>query len=472
MDTGSFMASHAIDGLLKLTAREQSELFRRRKASPVDFANSTLAQIERCNPVLNAYCHLDPERVLLDARESEARWSDGVPLSDFDGVLFGVKDLLAVRGVPTGSGSKAAWTGIPSAHDAPAVARLREAGCVLVGKTTTSEFGWKGTTDSPLTGQTVNPWNTALTTGGSSGGAAAAAMAGMGVFQLGTDGGGSARIPASFCGVAGMKATFGRVPAWPAGPMLTLSNVGPIAKTTGDLKALYRIISQPDGRDWNAVPRPYAVHAPVGSLKGLRFGLHIDESLCDADVSRAMRKFSEVLKSSGAEVIDTALPLQDARALVETHWEAGTAWLVSQVPEERRGLIDPGLREVAARGDRLSLPAYYKAIVGRQKFGEAMLQHFAPFDFVLTPTIPILPFAAGRECPEGTEASGWLGWNPYTYPFNLTRQPAVSIPVGSSTTGLPIGLQIVGKLYDDERLLQVAELMEAMLCPSSSHLQN
>lgn len=464
----NLMAALGASELTRLNAQELGLMFAQRRASPVDLAHAVLANIERSNPVLNAFCHLDRERTLQEAKSSEARWMRRAQLSQYDGVPFGVKDMIAVSGIPTGFGSKAAWTGDPAAADAPSVARLREAGCVFLGKTTTSEFGWKGTADNPLTGRTVNVWNPRLTSGGSSGGAACAAVGGMGVFQLGTDGGGSARIPASFCGGVGMKASFGRVPAWPAGPMMNLSNVGPMARCIRDLEALFSIVSQSDARDWNAVPRPLFSRSRVKTLAGLRCGVHLDSERCDPEVDRVLRAAIEALAAEGVEIIERPLPLTGARELIERHWEAGTAWLVSRVPADRVELIDPGLREVARRGKDLTLATYYDAMVGRQKFGEAMTAHLADLDFVVTPTLPILPFAAGRETPEGAEADGWLGWNPYTYPFNLTRHPAISLPAGTSSSELPVGMQLVGKLYDDECLLEVAGLVEEVVSRSTA----
>ncbi|HVR52706.1 MAG TPA: amidase [Pseudorhodoferax sp.] len=454
--------------LTRFNAHELGLMFAKRRASPVDVAQAVLANIERSNPVLNAFCYLDRERTLQEAKASEARWMRQAQLSPYDGVPFGVKDMIAVCGVPTGFGSKAAWTGEPSAVDAPSVARLREAGCVFVGKTTTSEFGWKGTADNPLTGRTVNIRNPRLTSGGSSGGAACAAVGGMGVFQLGTDGGGSARIPASFCGGVGMKATFGRVPAWPAGPMMSLSNIGPMARSIRDLESLFSIVSQGDARDWNAVPRPLVSRSRATALSGLRCGVHLDSKRCDPEVDRIVRKAVDALAAEGVVIVERPLPLTGARELIEKHWQAGTAWLVSRIPPDRADLVDPGLREVALRGRDLPLATYYDAMVGRQQFGEAMTAHLADLDFAISPTVPVLPFGAGRDTPEGAEGDGWLGWNPYTYPFNLTRHPAISLPAGTSADELPVGMQLVGKLYEDEWLLQLAGLVEEALSRSQA----
>ncbi|KDD88411.1 amidase [Bordetella bronchiseptica] len=457
------LACPAPHDLAYASAAELARLYRARAVSPLDHARAVLNMVDRWNPVVNAYCHLDRTLTLQQAAASEARWMRDAPLGPADGVTYGIKDILLARGAPTGYGSRAACVAQPATEDAPAAARLREAGGVFVGKTTTSEFGWKGTADNLLTGATRNVWDTRLTSGGSSGGAACAAAAGMGTLQVGTDGGGSTRIPASFCGIAGMKATFGRVPAWPAGPMLTLSNVGPMARNVADLACLQRIIGQPDPRDWHAVPAPRHERAPPASLQGLRIGLHLDRDACDPEVAAVIGQAAERLAAHGARLIDTRLPLDGCDSLIRAHWQAGAAWLAAQIPPQRQALLDPGLQAAAARGRDLPLPDYYRAMIGRQKLGETMAAHLAQFDLVLTPTVPILPFAAGREAPEDAASQDWLDWNPYTYPFNLTRHPAISLPAGFSAAGLPVGLQLAAGLYQDEWLLGVAALVEACL---------
>lgn len=444
------------------SAAELHKLYKAKIVSPVDVARAVLDVVDRLNPVINAYCHLDRSLTLKLAVESEARWLNGTQLGPADGVPYGIKDNLYVRGTPTGLGSRALELLSPSEFDSPAQARLREAGGVLIGKTTTSELAWKGTADNPRTGITRNIWNTSLTSGGSSGGAATAAAAGMGNFHVGTDGGGSTRIPASFCGVVGMKATFGLVAAWPAGPMLTLSNVGPIVRTVSDLKTLSKIMMQPDERDWNYVPLPRFTRPAVSTLRGLRIGLHLDDA-CEPGVRDAVLSAAEKLKAQGAEIVPAQLPLRGAKEIIKKLWEVGTAWLISRVPVEKRELMDAGLRASGQRGDMSTLPEYYKAMVERQAFGEAMLKYFKQFDLIISPTIPIDPFEAGRDAPAEATSQDWLDWNPYTYPFNLTRQPAISLPVGISELGMPIGLQLVAGLYEDEWLIDVAELVEAVV---------
>src|SRR3954451_2546129 len=230
--------------------------YRERRLSPVEVAEAALARIAARDGELNAFCLVDGERALAEAGASEARWAAGAPAGLLDGVPVAVKDILLTRGWPTLRGSKTVDPAGPWDDDAPAVAALRRHGAVLPGKTTTPEFGWKGVTDSPLTGITRNPWDHSRTAGGSSGGSSAALAAGMVPLALGTDGGGSIRIPSSFCGLPGIKPTYGRVPAWPASPYGTVAHAGPMARTVTDLALLLDVLSAPDPRDWSALPPP------------------------------------------------------------------------------------------------------------------------------------------------------------------------------------------------------------------------
>src|SRR6267378_5318742 len=239
--------------LCSLSATELLDGFSKHELSPVEVTRAVLERIERLNPVLNAF-NLVSERALDDARTSEARWMAGQPKGLLDGVPVSIKDIILTKGWPTLRGSKTVDPRGPWNDDAPASARLREHGAVLLGKTTTPEFGWKGVTDSPLTGITRNPWNPKKTPGGSSGGAAAAVAAGMGPLALGTDGGGSIRIPCSFTGLFGLKPSFGRVPAWPPSPFGTVAHVGPMTRSVEDAALMLNVLSLPDERDWHALP--------------------------------------------------------------------------------------------------------------------------------------------------------------------------------------------------------------------------
>ena len=450
-----------------LSAKELSEYFASKQLSPVELVKATLTRIDELNPLLNAFRVVDHEAAIAASKDSERRWLQGEPLSEIDGIPFGVKDLLLARGHTTLFGSSARNADPDTTADAPAVARLRERGAVFLGKTTTSEFGWKGTCDSPLTGITRNPWNTSLTPGGSSGGAACAAAAGMGVFQLGTDGGGSVRIPASFTGLFAMKATFGRVPAWPAGPMMTLSNVGVITRTVDDGARMLNAVTKPDPRDWYALPPSeddYS-HRKGDGLTGKKFGMYLGNSKIDTDpeVAKAVRNVARLIEDAGGVVEEVTLPIEDAFGIFIAHWYAGAQHLVNQLPNERRHLVDKGLLDAAQKGARLDIATHYGAIFARQRFGEKLQAFVRQYDALITPTLPILAFEVGREIPAGRPYQSWFEWACFLYPFNLSRQPAASVPIGFSADGLPIGVQIVGALYEDAQVVAIARSIERLV---------
>ena len=443
------------------TATELVAGYARGEVSPVEATEAVLARIAARDGDLNAFCLVDGDGALDSARRSAQRWHAGEPAGPVDGVPTSIKDLMLTRGWPTLRGSRTIDADQEWAQDAPAVARLRESGAVLVGKTTTPELGWKGVTDSPLTGVTRNPWNPDRTSGGSSGGAAAAVAAGMGALATGSDGGGSIRIPAAFCGVVGVKATYGRVPIHPASPFGTLSHAGPLARTVDDAALMLDVLSGPDPRDWSALPPPtgsFREHLDDG-VAGLRVGFsptlgHVD---VDAGVAAAVRAAVEVLAGLGAQVTEVDPDLAGAEGAFQVLWFCGAAKAVDSVPPERRALLDPGLREVVEAGRAFSVSDYLDATAQRAALGAAAGRFHERFDLLVTPTLPITAFAAGVEVPPGWAAPRWTSWTPFTYPFNLTQQPAASVPCGRAADGLPVGLQIVGPRHADRLVLAAAK---------------
>src|SRR5687767_4484858 len=291
--------------LCALGATELLDAFRKKTLSPVDVARAVLARIEKLNPVLNAFC-LVSENSLQEAKESEARWSAGQPKGLLDGVPVSIKDIILTKGWPTLRGSKTVDPKGPWNDDAPATARLREHGAVLLGKTTTPEFGWKGVTDSPLTGITRNPWNKAKTPGGSSGGAAAAVACGMGPLAVGTDGGGSIRIPCAFTGLFGIKCSFGRVPAWPLSPFGTVAHVGPMTRSVGDAALMLNVLAQPDARDWHALPydaRDWrtGLEQGVADLR-IAYSSNLGYAKVDPEIAALVKSAVAVFEELGAKV--------------------------------------------------------------------------------------------------------------------------------------------------------------------------
>ncbi|OLF18930.1 amidase [Actinophytocola xanthii] len=451
-------------GTLELSATELLVEYRAGRLSPVEVTREALDRVEAVNATLNAYCLVDRERALADAAESETRHRRGEPRGLLDGVPVSVKDVLLSRGWPTLRGSRTISREQPWDMDSPAVARLREHNAVLIGKTTTPEFGWKGVTDSPLTGVTRNPWDPRRTSGGSSGGAAAAVATATTPISIGTDGGGSIRIPASFCGVFGIKPTYGLVPAFPPSPYGTLAHVGPLSWTVEDSAVALDVLSGVDNRDWSSGPRPErtvmsTLEVGVAGMR-IAFSPSLGFATVDPEVASIVAAAAKSFTDLGArvEVVDPGIadPLESFQVL----WLAGAAAAVAGLSEERRAGLDPGLREAAAEGARLSAAEYVAASAVRAELGQVMGEFHEHFDLLLTPTMPITAFEAGVEMPPGSAASRWTGWTPFTYPFNMTQQPAASLPCGFTSAGLPVGLQVVGPRHADARVLTACRAFE------------
>ena len=453
-----------MSNLCALSAAELTDRFRNRSVSPVEVARAVLKRIDELNPLLNAYCFVAADETLDQAKASEARWLRGEPMGPLDGVPVSIKDLLLTQGWPTLRGSNTIDAKGPWNDDAPAVARLREAGAVLLGKTTTPEYGWKAVTDSPLTGITRNPWNPAKTPGGSSGGAAAALAAGMGPLAIGTDGGGSIRIPCSFSGLFGIKPSFGRVPAWPPSPMGTLANVGPMARSVADAALALTAISRPDARDWHALPyeaRDYRAGLDEG-VRGLRiaYSANLGYAKVDPEVASLVRNSIKIFEELGARVEEKHPGFENPEPIFRAHWFSGAAFLVKSIAPEKRRFIDPGLLEVAEQGAKVTAQELIAAQQQRVALGAHMNLFHEDYDLLLTPTLPVAAFDVGREYPE--ENQRWTDWTPFTYPFNLTQQPAASIPCGLTRAGLPVGLHIMGPRYADALVLRAARAYEAL----------
>jgi aspartyl-tRNA(Asn)/glutamyl-tRNA(Gln) amidotransferase subunit A len=449
-----------------LSASELVELYRTHGASPVEIAQAVLARIEKLNPTFNAFC-LISENILQEAAASEARWLRGEPRGLLDGVPVSVKDILLTKGWPTLRGSKTVDAKGPWNDDAPCVARLREHGAVLLGKTTTPEFGWKGVTDNPLTGITRNPWNKDKTPGGSSGGAAAALASGMGPLALGTDGGGSIRIPCSFSGLFGLKPSFGRVPAWPLSPFGTVAHVGPMTRSVADAALMLNVLALPDARDWHSLPydaRDYRTHLDDG-VRDLRIAWSPDLGYAkvDAEVASVVSKAVRIFEDLGAKVEQKNPGFENAEPVFRTHWFSGAAFLLKDFSEEKRKLVDPGLVEVAKEGAKITAAQLLDAQMKRGALGTLMNLFHRDYDLLVTPTLSVAAFDVGMNFPKMSKNESWTDWTPFTYPFNLTQQPAASIPCGFTKDGLPVGLQIVGPKYGDALVLRAARAFETAM---------
>lgn len=437
--------------------------------SPVDVATAMLERIERFNPRLNAFTSVDVEGALASARSSEDRWHRGVPLGALDGIPTTVKELLATRGWPMRRCSRATPENAIADYDAPCVARLREQGTVLLGKTNSPEFGWKGVTDNLVYGTTLNPWDTARTSGGSSGGAAAAAALGLGTLHLGTDGGGSIRIPSAFCGVFGLKPTYGRVSVYPPSCFGTLSHVGPMARTAEDAAYMLGALARRDVRDYRALADDNVdyVAQQRESIAGLRiaFSPTLGFARVDGEVANTVARAARIFEELGSHVEEVDNVMDDPTDSFRLLWASGLALTLRSFPLETRPVMDPGMVALAEFGEVTDHVTYLEAEYARGHLGAKMSALHQRYDLLLTPAEPIPAFQADRQTPE-REQRDWIDWTPFSYPFNLTGQPAASVPCGLTAAGLPVGLQVVGGLGRDDLVLRACIAFERARPPA------
>ncbi|MGB3697613.1 MAG: amidase [Gordonia sp. (in: high G+C Gram-positive bacteria)] len=469
------------DELCALSALELSKAYRDGSFSPVDVIDEVLGAVDRVDAHLNAFCLVDPDGARSAARAAERRYRDGSALGPLDGVPVSIKDIFLTAGHPTHRGSRLVADlddGRNATVDAPAVAAIRAAGCVPFGKTTTPEFAWKGVTDSLLTGITRNPHDPATTPGGSSGGSAAAVAAGLGPLSVGTDGGGSVRIPASFTGTVALKPTYGVVPMYPSSPFGTLAHAGPMARTVTDAAAFMDALIRPDARDWSAMP-PSATSPEQGGylaaardgtlgprpLAGLRAAYSRDLGFATnrPDVERAVDAAVAVMTDLGADVEEVDLGLSDPVDAFHVLWFAGAAAVLKPFGDDAADHVDPRLREALARYHDYSALDYLDAVSQRMALGRRLAALHRDHDVLVTPTMPIPAFDAGADVPPGWHSPDWTSWTPYTYVFNMTQQPALSIPCGTSDDGLPVGLQLVGERFADRLVMRTGAALHARI---------
>ena len=458
--------------LTQTPAHELLALYRSGQASPVEVTRAVLQRIERVNPQINAFCLVDEKVAMASARASEARWlahrQNGTPVGVLDGVPTSIKDLILTQGWPTLRGSRTIDPNQPWDVDAPATARLREAGAVLLGKTTTPEFGCKGETNSPATGITRNPWNLNHTPGGSSGGTAAAVAAGLGPIGVGTDGAGSVRIPAAFCGNVGLKPSFGRVPAYPLSPFGSVAHLGPHTMSVRDAALMTNVLKQPDARDWTSLP-PDASDYTVGLEDGIR-GLKIAYSPTlgyaqnvDPEIAAAVHAAVQQLQALGAHVEQVDPGFEDPLEITTGLWFLGAYTVWKGLSAAQQAVADPDFQTEAELGAQLSALQIQQLNQRRGVLGSHMRQFMQRYDLLVTPAVAIPAFEAR---PAGTVAMNpvsMLGWTPFSYPFNLTQQPAITVPCGLTRSGLPMGLQIVGPMFGDALVLRAARAYESVM---------
>lgn len=459
------MSQFAFLTLPELASGLQSKAF-----SATELLEDVLDRIDTAEPILNMFAALDIEGARQGSIAAEGRQMKGERLSPLDGIPTSIKDLIAQKDLPQRFGSRTTADTLTAA-DAPSVARLRSAGAVLLGKSTTSEFGCKAVGDSPLTGLTRNPWNTDLTPGGSSCGAAAMVAAGIVPYAIGTDGGGSIRIPSSLCGLFGIKGQFGRVPVYPVSATPTLAHVGPLSRTVEDSALVMDVISGQDNRD------PFSVAGPVPdyikaltSERKLRiaYSTTLGFAKPDPEVVALTDTAAQQFAALGHNVDLVETVMEDPGDLWTAEFYAGVGTRLRGTIESSPDSIDPAVLEVLHMAISQDMGAYYQTVFERYAFREKMRAFFTNYDLLISPTLPVAAFPAGENIPSTLSDRTIVSWVYYTYPFNLTGQPAASLPVGLTKAGLPVGMQVVGAINDEATIFAACAQYER----SQDHLSN
>lgn len=452
----------AAGALADLSAHAIAELVATRKASPVEVIDDVLAKIDAAEPRLNAFVVLDRDGAKAAAREAEAAVMRGDDLGPLHGVPVTIKDIQAVRGFPTRRGSRLSDTA-PATADAVSVARLRKAGAIILGKTTSTEQGWTAVSDSPLTGATHNPWRHGFTSGGSSAGAAALAGAGCGPIHLGTDGAGSVRLPAHFCGVVGFKPTYGTVPYTPTPNNGAISHIGPIARDAADAEMMLEVMAGPHALDATSHPNGFRRDRGRKDLGGLRiaFSPDLGHARVDPAVAARVAAALPVLSALGGAVEQTTPawgPL--GPDLERAHWAAYFSAFTPR-DEAAAAAMDPGLVACVRAGGSLAWPEILANQGRRLAYASEIARWFDDgWDLLVTPSASVASFPVGRQRPDHWPRHDWdwLAWAEFSYPFNLSHCPAVSVPCGLTPDGLPVGLQIVGPRFSDALVMSAARL--------------
>lgn len=447
------------------------KMIREKKLSPVEIVDAFLERIDEVNLRLNAYVTLLPDEARNQAQAAEAGVMKGEALGPLHGLPISIKDLAWTKGVRTTSGSKVYENRVPD-RDAPSVERLLGAGAINLGKTNTPEFGWLAITDNLIFGKTNNPWNLEYTPSGSSGGAGAATAAGLAPISLGSDGGGSIRHPSSFCGIFGMKPTLGMIPrgpgddGWP-----TLSTPGPMTRTVADAALAMDVLCGFDARDLYSAPLPpqQFLRNLHQDLKGLRVAWSTDLGYAEVDpeVRAAFEGSVSAFEELGCQVKQGHPDLRKAREIFK-----GLSFVemvgndLQHIRPDGTSLMNPDLTRFVLKRKDILARDYMAAHAERKALYAGVHEFFKDVDVLLTPTMAIPPFKHPRDMSEyphtvnGVEVSP-TGWHPFTFPFNITGQPAATVPCGFSRAGLPIGLQIIGRRFEDLLVMQAAAGFES-----------
>jgi aspartyl-tRNA(Asn)/glutamyl-tRNA(Gln) amidotransferase subunit A len=461
--------------ICRMEATRLAGEIRARNMSAVEVVEAVLERMDRLEPILHAFCTPTPDAARADAKRIDADLAAGRDPGPLAGVPVGIKDLVATKGVRTAMGSWAYVDFVPDEDDV-VVERLKGAGAIVLGKTNVPEFGYSGVGHNPVFETTVNPWNMSLTSGGSSAGSGAAVAAGMGPFAIGSDGGGSVRIPSSFCGLFGMKASWGRVPLYPGvkderypgvSSWESLEHIGPMSRTVADGALMLSVIAGPDDRDRNTLPAPDFdwTEAVKGDLTGLRVAYSADlgYAAVDARVREVVGRAVQVFERDLGCVVEEADPGW------QNPYEAFWGIVINEtdlvgmrrLADELGDRMTPHLAEVLRT--EWTAEQLTSAVMTRKAVYNKMWRFMRSYDLLLTPTLAVPPFEVGIQGPtviDGREVDQFE-WLHFTYPLNLTGQPAATVPAGFTDDGLPIGLQIVGRHLDDPTVLRAAAAFEA-----------
>lgn len=448
------------------SAVDLARMVRAGEVSPVEILDAVYDRIKTLDSRVNAFCALTEESARAHARAAEAQVAAGSPLGPLHGVPVSIKDLLLTRGVRTMRGSAVYADFVPQ-ENAPAVDLIQAAGAIVIGKTTTPELGWKGVTDSPVTGVTRNPWNLDLTPGGSSGGAAVAVALGMGPLAVGTDGGGSIRIPASFTGVFGLKPSFGRVPVFPPSAVGVMSHVGPIAFSVRDAGLMLNGMTGADVRDPFSLPANGMDYLAAcdGGAQGLRVAWSptLGYAPVDLEVRTLCERAARVFADELGCVVEEADPgFANPAPFFKLLWACGLGAAVRDYFPAWAERMDPGLVAMVREYDGASAAELAGAHAERLKLYDVLRRFFERYDLLLTPTMPTTAWKAGVPIP--VEIAGGstaeFRYTPFTFPFNMSGHPAASVPCGLASSGMPVGLQIVGRRWADAQVLRAAAAFE------------
>jgi aspartyl-tRNA(Asn)/glutamyl-tRNA(Gln) amidotransferase subunit A len=450
-----------------MTAVEWAAKIRGKEMSPVEAMRALLARIAAVDPKINAFAYLAGDQAMEAARAAEKAVMAGERLGRLHGVPVTIKDLCWTRDMPTQHGSMTSKGAQPT-EDTPVVPRLKAEGAIVVGKTTTSEFGWKGVSQSPLTGITHNPWKRGMNAGASSAGAGAAAAAGLGPLHQGSDGAGSIRMPSHFCGIFGLKPSFGRVPYYPVSTGDLTSHMGPMARSVADAALMLEVMGGPHPLDYTTLEAwPAAYQARLGEgIKGARVAYSPDLGVArvDPDIAALVKAAATRFADLGAQVDEVKIPWGGPGPdLIRFFW---SAHLTSRKPllEKWEKQMDPGLVACIQASENVTVAEYQAARERKMRYIANINAWFEDWDFLLTPAVSVAAFPADRLMPAHWPSHpwDWVSWAEFSYPFNMAWNPAASVPCGFTAEGLPVGLQIVGRRFDDLGVLQASAAFEAM----------